>query len=296
MVIYVDSVIKKIGRSVIIKDISFTINRGEIVALVGPNGSGKTTLFKMMTSLIQLDGGSIKINKIDLQTNRTNYLEQISFMQDSSILYENLTGYDHLKFISNIKKKTEKDIMEIIKELKIEEYIHKKVKTYSLGMKQYLLLGISMLANPTVLLLDEPLNGLDPISAEKLHSVIQNLRNNGTTILFSSHNLSQVDKIADRILFICKGELIREVYVNRESEVYQFIVSSKKKMIDILKGNTHIIDVQTSSSEEIQLTIKKGYLSEILKVLSTTDIDILKIDKSEQILDNIYRKIYGDEL
>jgi len=296
MVILVKDVMKKIGRSVIIKDVSFTINKGEIVALVGPNGSGKTTLFKMMTSLLHLDEGSIKINKIDLQRNRTEYLEQISFMQDSSILYQNLTGYDHLKFISNIKRKSEKDIMEIIKELKVEEYIHKKVKTYSLGMKQYLLLGISMLANPTVLLLDEPLNGLDPISAEKLHSVILNLRNNGTTILFSSHNLSQVDKIADRILFICKGEIIREVYVNRESEMYKFIVSSKKEMIDILKGNIHIIDVQTSSNEEIHLTIKKGYLSEILKVLSTSDIDIIKIDKSEQTLDNIYRKIYGGEL
>ncbi|MGE7109736.1 ABC transporter ATP-binding protein [Lysinibacillus sp. NPDC047702] len=296
MVIIVNEVVKKIGRSVIIKDVSFTINKGEIVAIVGPNGSGKTTLFKLMTSLLHLDEGSIKINKIDLQRNRTEYLEQISFMQDSSILYQNLTGYDHLKFISNIKRKSEKDIMEIIKELKVEEYIHKKVKTYSLGMKQYLLLGISMLANPTVLLLDEPLNGLDPISAEKLHSVILNLRNNGTTILFSSHNLSQVDKIADRILFICKGEIIREVYVNRESEMYKFIVSSKKEMIDILKGNIHIIDVQTSSSEEIQLTIKKGYLSEILKVLSTSDIDIIKIDKSEQTLDNIYRKIYGGEL
>lgn len=299
ILIHVRNISKKIKGKEVIKNITFSVLESEVVALVGPNGSGKTTLFKIMTSLLKQDEGTIIINNFDSQKNRTVYLSKLSIMQDSTILYADLTGYDHLKFVGGITNKAKEDLDKVISDLGIGGYIYKKIKTYSLGMKQFLLLGLSILINPKVLILDEPLNGLDPTSAEKLREIIKVLQEKGTTIIFSSHNLSEVDKLADRVFFLRKGELIHTKKIENNNDIYCFTVSSKQKMIDILQDNLNVISISPSSwskHEDVQVVIKAGDLNGILKEIMLANIDIKKIVKVEQYSEDIYQKLYEEKL
>lgn len=299
ILIHVRNISKKIKGKEVIKNITFSVLESEVVALVGPNGSGKTTLFKIMTSLLKQDEGTIIINNFDSQKNRTVYLNQLSIMQDSTILYADLTGYDHLKFVGDITNKAKEDLDKVISDLDIEGYIYKKIKTYSLGMKQFLLLGLSILINPKVLILDEPLNGLDPTSAEKLRGIIRVLQEKGTTIIFSSHNLSEVDKLADRVFFLRKGELIHTKKIETNNDIYCFTVSSKQKMIDILQDNLNVISISPSSwskHEDVQVVIKAGGLNGILKEIMLANIDIKNIVKVEQYSEDLYQKLYEEKL
>lgn len=291
----VQSIRKEIKGRIIIKDATFKLNPNEIVALVGPNGSGKTTLFKMLTSLLQLDSGTVQYKNLDLKNDTIAYLKRVSFMQDSSVLYPDLTGYNHLKFISGIKGNDKNDVLNLIGKLDMDRYIHKKVGTYSLGMKQSLLLGLSILSRPNVLLLDEPFNGLDPTNSQRLMSIIIKLKDSGTTIFFSSHILSQIDEIADRIFFLKSGELIREIKVEKGKETYELEVTSQEKALLQLKGNENILQISTENNK-ILVTIREGSSDEIFKSLSQSEAQVLSFTKKDQYSQNIYRELYEEEL
>lgn len=286
---------KKIKGKTIINNISFSLNSNEIVALVGPNGSGKTTLFRMLTSLLQLDSGTVKFQSLDLENEPIAYLKNISFMQDSSVLYPNITGYNHLKFISGVRGNDKEAILTIIKDLALDKYIHKKAGTYSLGMKQSLLLGMSMLSQPKVLLLDEPFNGLDPTNLRKLMSIIMKLKESGTIIFFSSHILSEIDKISDRILFLKNGELIHELKVEKEREIYSLKVTSPNEVMNHLKKNESVFHI-SADNNLIIITIAKGTLDDIFKTLAQLEVKVLGFTKQEQYSEDIYRRLYEVEL
>lgn len=286
---------KEIKGRIIIKDATFKLNPNEIIALVGPNGSGKTTLFKMLTSLLQLDSGTVQYKNLDLKNDTIAYLKKVSFMQDSSVLYPDLTGCHHLKFISGIKGNDKDEVLNIIGKLGMDRYIHKKVGTYSLGMKQSLLLGLSMLSRPDVLLLDEPFNGLDPTNSESLMAIITTLKDSGTTIFFSSHILSQIDEIADRIFFLKNGELIREIKVEKGKETYELKVTSQDKAMIQLKENENIFQISTENNK-ILVTIREGSSDEIFKSLSQSEAQVLSFTKKDQYSQDIYRELYEEEL
>lgn len=297
MLLQVSNVSKSISKKEIIKNISFSLQQQEIVALVGPNGSGKTTLLKLIATLLKLEKGKIQIGGVDIEGDRNNYLNEVSFMQDSSVLYAEMSGYDHLEYIAGVKGKTKKDISEVIKELVIEEYIHRKVKTYSLGMKQHLLLSLAVLSNPRLLLLDEPLNGLDPTSSNLLRTIIFRLRNQGTTILFSSHILSEVDKVSDRVLFIRNGELIHENLEDKKRDRYQFKVSSPINMINLLKDKAYVIELEhIDASDEILLTMHEGHFNDVLKVLAEKEIEVMEVSKKEFQSEAIYQRLYEEKV
>ena len=294
MIIHINNISKSLNNKNIISNISFAVDKGKIVALIGPNGSGKTTLFKLMSSLITLDKGSITMNGVDLSpVQNITYLKQLSFMQDLSVLDNNLSGYDHLKFISAIHNKNKQDVNKIIQELDLESYIYKRIHTYSLGMKQFLLLGLSLISDSPILLLDEPLNGLDPLSVEKFYSIILNLKDQGTTIIFSSHNLSSVERIADSIIFIREGEIIRNLNLEKDIDVYEFNSTSLEQLLILLENNPHIMNIKTVSSQKTILTIKKDHLNMVLKEIYSSSIEISSVIKQENIIENIYKVIYG---
>src|SRR5699024_4624572 len=144
----------------------FTIEEPQIIALVGPNGSGKSTLMNIMTNLLPADQGEVTILEND-HTDTSSFRE-ISFMQHNSVLYNYLTGYDHLQFIGDVQNLPKEQIISIAERIGIDGYMHKKVGNYSLGMKQHLLLTMALANDPKLLILDEPLNGLDPTSAIKV--------------------------------------------------------------------------------------------------------------------------------
>ncbi|CCI61235.1 ABC transporter, ATP-binding subunit [Staphylococcus equorum subsp. equorum Mu2] len=196
-----ENINKKIKRKHVLKDITFSLEEGHIIGLVGGNGAGKTTLMKVILGLSNYQTGQFKKHP------SSNH-NDIGALIESPGLYPFLTGYDNMKLID--EDPDNKNIDLIIKELKMEKFIHTKVKTYSLGMKQKLGIALAFLNHPQLVILDEPMNGLDPKAVKNVREAIINLREQGVTFLISSHILSELVKVTDSILIIDDGEIIKE--------------------------------------------------------------------------------------
>lgn len=292
MSILFNNVKKDINNISVIKETSFNINFGEVVALIGPNGSGKSTIFKLLATLLTPSAGNIKIDNIESQKERMKYLEQISFMQDSSVLYDYLTGYDHLKFIVKSRGIQLEELGKLIDFLNMDEFIHRKVKTYSLGMKQFLLLALSIINKPKVLILDEPFNGLDLLRTKELQQILSDLNNRGTTILFSSHSLGQIEKIAHKIFFIKHGTIIKDLDIRKEFDIYQLQIDNIENLNEFLKKHPNTIEIPPTKSNiyhEI-ITQENEFSADYIFGFFNTPINILKTKTREDVIEKIYTK------
>ena len=207
---------KSYGKQEVLKGITMTLDQPGIYALVGPNGAGKSTLFNCISNIISPSPGTIEV--VGLKNTDLKIFYSCSFLKDNRVLYDYLTGYDHLFFIQKAQKLDPNRVKEVVDALDIESYMNKKVGDYSLGMKQHLLLALAMLNKPKLMILDEPLNGLDPAAIVKVRRLLKNLVEAGTTILISSHTLSEVDKMTQDILWLKDGKIIEEIIDGSGSE------------------------------------------------------------------------------
>lgn len=203
------NVSKKIGKEKILSNISFCVKKNSIFGIVGPNGSGKSTLFKIILGLYKSDSGYIKINGYDLNNDFEKALEKVGSVIEIPNMYENMTGLENLELFKNMFKGIEENkIKDIVRLVNLEKSIGKKVKTFSLGMKQRLGLAQALLNSPSLLILDEPTNGLDPCGIIELREFLKSLN---ITIVISSHILSEIQSICDEVLILNKGE-IQEIF------------------------------------------------------------------------------------
>ena len=202
-VIDVKNISKTIGKNKLINDISFNIDEGTIVGLVGRNGAGKTTLMKCLTGLLDVDTGSVNICSYDMKNERDYALKHIGASIEMPMFYPDLTGYENLNAFSESKS----SIAYVIEYIGLKNEIFKKVRVYSLGMKARLMIGMTLLNNPELIILDEPTNGLDPKGIIELRNILIRLKEEGKTIIISSHILSEIEKICDEIYFICGGDI-----------------------------------------------------------------------------------------
>lgn len=216
MIIKVNNLDKFYKSKQVLKNINFEISTPSIMGLVGPNGAGKTTLMNCITNLINYQNGDIEI--LGKSNKDAEIFKEISFMQDNRVLYPYLTGYDHLKYICDIQNIDYNEIKNISEKIGINSYLNMKTKEYSLGMKQHLLIAMAIINKPKLIIMDEPLNGLDPDSIIATRELIKELHNDGTTILISSHSLSELGFITSDIIFIKNGEIVIENdYTNMDS-------------------------------------------------------------------------------
>lgn len=230
-VLTVKDVSKKIKSKPILTDISFGIKTGEIVGLIGGNGAGKTTLMKTIIGLTSYQSGEI----ITGSFNENGDVVNIGALIEAPGIYPYLSGYDNLKLFN--ESKGNDDINNIISKLKMNEYIQKKAKTYSLGMKQKLGIAMALLNNPKLIILDEPMNGLDPRAVKDVRDVLISLSQKGVAILISSHIISELIKITDSLLIIDKGQIIKRTTmdeINQKGEDIETI------LLDIIDGKDGI--------------------------------------------------------
>ena len=209
-VLTVEHLTKKIGSKTILEDVSLSLNRGQIIGLVGAYGAGKTSLMKVILGYSSYQEGHFKV--ID-NNNKSN----VGALIENPGLYPFMSGYDNLKLLNETKNTY--DIDTIVSELKMNEYIHNKAKTYSLGMKQKLGIAIAFLNQPQLIILDEPMNGLDPKAVRDVRELIVKKAQEGVTFLISSHILSELVKITNSILIINKGKIVTET---TEEELNQY--------------------------------------------------------------------------
>ena len=207
-ILQLSNINKSFGRVRALRDVSFSVARGTIIGLVGPNGAGKSTTMKVITGVTAPDVGEIKVAGETVTMQHRHVLAKVGALIENPGLYAYMTGWDNLKLYAEVAGISDDKITEIVTQLGLAEFINKKVKTYSWGMKQRVGVALAMVNNPDLLLLDEPLNGMDPVSAEAVKAVLRDWRDAGKTILISSHTVRDLEGLVDDYIFIDRGEII----------------------------------------------------------------------------------------
>ncbi|WCN37332.1 ABC transporter ATP-binding protein [Aneurinibacillus uraniidurans] len=209
LVIETEHVTKKFKQFTPVHDLSLQVKKGEVYGFLGPNGAGKTTTIRMLLGLITPTKGEVRIFGKSLPQNRLEIARKVGSLVESPSYYGHLTGYENLEVTRKLLGADNKDIARVLEIVRLTEWKNKKVKNYSLGMKQRLGIAQALLGQPELLILDEPTNGLDPAGIHEIRDLIVNLPEKmGITVLVSSHILREVELMADRVGIINRGHLL----------------------------------------------------------------------------------------
>jgi ABC-2 type transport system ATP-binding protein len=215
-------------------DLSLEVPRGELFAFLGPNGAGKTTTIKMMVGLLRPTSGRILIDGCDIQGNAEKIKRKIAYVPEEPFLYDKLSGYEFLQFIADVyeidKKGRLSQINNMIEVFSMKDYINDLIESYSAGMKQRLVLSSVLLHNPEIIVVDEPLVGLDPATSRLVRNIFRKKVGEGKTIFMSTHIISVAEEIADRIGIIIDSRLITTGTID---ELATYSNTSSKKLEDI---------------------------------------------------------------
>ncbi|MDU2499649.1 ABC transporter ATP-binding protein [Finegoldia magna] len=272
---------KKYNGKTILDKVNFILEKGQIKALVGPNGSGKTTLMNSISNSIKIDGGKIVID--NEQYDDEKIFNKLTFFRDETILDFNMKGIDYLELIKNAYKKSTEDVNNICKKYEIEGFAHKRVGEYSLGMKKKLMLAMSFLPGNDYVLLDEPLNGLDPTSVIKTKNLLKEIAKQNVGIIISSHGLNDLDDISRDILFLKDKKILEE---KLESVKYLNLSTSNDELVKkTLMNNGY-------EYENKLIILKDENIKSILKILSQLDVNIYSIDKKSKSSQERYMELF----
>ncbi|BFT96956.1 MULTISPECIES: ATP-binding cassette domain-containing protein [Staphylococcus] len=280
---------------------NFELHKGEVCALIGRNGAGKSTFFKLLANQIKADSGNIELfnKKSDI---KNQMRKRIGFMIEHPDFINNFTAFQNLKYFSIQRGiSNTKDITEVLKVVELEN-VNKKFKTYSLGMKQRLGLALALLNGPDLLILDEPINGLDAQGIKDFRNLILRLnQEHGITFLLSSHILNELQQVADRFVFIDKGKIIKDISkekLTQESKQQLLIrVDNTSKTSQVLEENIKNIDYRVINAQEIIVYQSSIDYNLINKILIENNIDVyefkIEVSNLEDYFLNIKR---GDEI
>lgn len=209
VVLSVEQVKKKIGRKWIIQGVTFDVRAGEIFGFLGPNGAGKTTTIRMLVDLIKPTEGVIKVCGYDVNRQQEQALQYVGSIVENPEMYTYLTGWENLEHFARMQQNIDDDrIREVVEIVRMDKRIHDKVRTYSLGMRQRLGIAQALLGRPKLLILDEPTNGLDPKGIKEMREFIKRLAAEGMAVFVSSHLLSEIQLLCDRVAIISRGKVL----------------------------------------------------------------------------------------
>ncbi|WP_303983914.1 ABC transporter ATP-binding protein [Niallia circulans] len=208
-VVQTENLSKRFGKEEAVAGLNMKIKKGEIYGFLGPNGAGKTTTIRMLLGLMKSTSGRIHIFQKDLRLERRDILKIVGSLVENPSYYPHLTAYENLEALRKILGVPKTRINEVLEIVRLQDVANKKVKGFSLGMKQRLGIAASLLNNPELLILDEPTNGLDPSGIIEIRNLIKRLpAETGMTILISSHLLSEIDQMATTVGIVTKGKMI----------------------------------------------------------------------------------------
>ncbi|BDB00682.1 ABC transporter ATP-binding protein [Clostridium botulinum] len=301
-ILNVKSISKKRGKTPILKDVNFSIGKGEICGFVGRNGAGKTTLMKIITSMLFPNEGEIIICGKNLKTEREEALKNIGAVIETPEMYGYLTGRQNLNYIASMLKDVTKDeIEEAIRYSNLGNKIDEKVKKYSLGMKQRLGLAQALIGDVSLLILDEPTNGLDPLGVVELENTINTLvKEKGVSVFISSHILSEIENTCTKVVFIDNGEIINIQKMDEESQVNNiknmFINTNlPEKAAEIIKS---IPDIELLKVEKNGVSVLVNTdicdITKILIALHNEGVNVEGFSEVKEKLEDKFIKIVGD--
>ena len=300
-IIQTNNLTKQYGEQKSVSAMNLHVKKGRIYGLLGRNGAGKTTTMKMLLGLTKPTSGNIKIFGKSMETNSKDILPHIGSLIESPGFYPNLTGTEKLRIFAELrglnKSKCVRDALEVVG----LPYRDKKLfAEYSLGMKQRLAIALAVMHNPNLLILDEPINGLDPIGIAEVRSFIRELCDvQGKTILISSHILSEIELLADDIGIIDKGILLEEESMKelakKNSRYVNFMVSDSQRAAEILRKEFECDDFQICDKNRLQLYNTTIPRSEITYVFVKQGLEITEVHLCEETLEDYFKRVTGGE-
>lgn len=285
---------KRIGKKMILKNVAFVVEKGQIVGLLGPNGAGKTTLIRVIVSLMQLDQGNIMINGSSLTKDFKSAIANVGAIVENPEFYNYLSGYDNLLQYARISRTpiSNARIQEVVAAVHLEDKISQKVKTYSLGMRRRLGVAQALLHQPALLVLDEPMNGLDPLGMREFRDMLLDLRDQGISVLISSHQLSDVEQLADQLVILQNGEVTHKVAmadIKRGDHHQVSLITTNNTLAKELltaAGFQHV----TAEGDELLVVTAEESRSEIAKVLVNGDVGLLQLVLKVNSLEDVFLK------
>ncbi len=210
--IKIEHLTKKYATVTAVNDISMHVGRGELYGFLGPNGAGKTTTLKIVSGMLRPDSGQVSIDGINIQQNPQEAKQKIAFIPDTPYLYEKLTGLEYLQFVGMLYGISENELKmeaQYYQEVfAMEEWINDRIETYSHGMRQKVVFTAAFIHNPELMIVDEPMVGLDPISIRTVKKMLMEKCRNGLTVFMSTHTLEIAQEICSRVAIINRGEII----------------------------------------------------------------------------------------
>jgi ABC-2 type transport system ATP-binding protein len=202
---------KQYRNKAVVDDVSFTVRPGEITGYLGPNGSGKSTTVKMITTLIEPTRGQVLVDGRDIRSDLAGFKQRLGYVPEEPILYSYLTGLEYLQLMGRLRRlpapRVDRKANELLELFALGDYRHAAIATYSKGMKQRVLISAALLHDPDILILDEPLSGIDVTSAMLFQHLLTELAHSGKTILYISHVLEVVEKACAQVVIIYKGKI-----------------------------------------------------------------------------------------
>ncbi len=298
-IIDIENLNKNYGKERVVNNLTLKIKSGEIFALLGVNGAGKTTTIKMLLGLTNKTSGNIKYFGKDFITNKKNLLPRIGSVVGNAGFFDDLTVFKNLEIITNLIGFHKKDhIDEILETLSLLQHRDTKVKRLNKSQKQKLSIARALLNKPEILLLDEPINGLDPTSINEIRSLLLRLANErGVTVFLSSHVLSEVEKLADRIGIIHRGELLTVVeksfFIDTQSEQIIITVDDVKKTEQCLVEKK--IPYLILNDKDIQVQKKASEIPVIIEDLINAEIKLSQIYTKNTSLEDYFIDLIRDK-
>lgn len=292
---------KKYGSQVSVSHLNIHVRKGRIYGLLGRNGAGKTTTMRMLLGLTAPTSGSVKIFGKPFQENEKKILPRIGCLIESPGFYPNLTGTENLKIFAALRGLKEPKYIKNALELVNLPYRDKKLfSQYSLGMKQRLAIALAVMHNPELLILDEPINGLDPIGIAEVRDFIRELCDvSGKTILISSHILSEISLLADDVGIIDHGKLLEEESLKeletKNAKFIHFCVSNAQKAAQIIATIFQSRNVQLADTNNLYLYDTALPVAKINRAFIDAGIDVQEAHLCEDTLEDYFKKITGGE-
>ncbi|MEK4059299.1 MULTISPECIES: ABC transporter ATP-binding protein [Paenibacillus] len=312
VILSVEGVRKKIGRKWIIDDVTFDVKQGEIFGFLGPNGAGKTTTIRMLVDLIRPSEGKITVCGYNVNREPEKALQYVGSIVENPEVYTYLTGWENLQHFARMQPGVDKArIAEVVDIVRLDQRIHDKVSTYSLGMRQRLGIAQALLGRPRLLILDEPTNGLDPKGIKELREFIRELAAEGLAVFVSSHLLSEIQLLCDRVAIISKGRVLAVGGVNelvaRNSPYVLWDLEPLNRARTILAGRP---DIKLLELDEVTLddsviagmganslitVMDEDLIPEIVAVLVTAEVEVSAVHKINPTLEQLFLKLTEGE-
>ena len=237
--IEIDALSKAYGKMVAVDHLNLRVERGEIFGFLGPNGAGKTTTMRMLLGLIRPTSGRASILGMDISTHLPAILARTGSIIENPTFYPYLSGHDNLRAVARLGRVSQANIPDILDLVDLTAAAQRKFKTYSLGMKQRLAVGAALLGNPDLLILDEPANGLDPVGIVEMRDLMKRLKDQGHTVLISSHVLHEIEQICDRIVILNRGRVVVQ------------------GRVDDLLGGRDVVEIRIARAAEAEQVLAK---------------------------------------